>query len=188
MITASRHRLIGRPPEGLPAQLDHELRESGVPVQAMLAGWAGPTLFSSELGDGKLVPLGQRWPSHAGHALASHWVIASIRELESEETVVPHGAFVIEPGPGRLYLVDLGERGSVRFVNTSLAAFLRALVVFVAWWESTVRGSSSEGPELSDRWEQQVNALGEQLAAIDPDCLADPENYWPVWCEDLRRL
>ena len=187
MITESRHRLIGRPPEGLSAQLEREVPEPGVPAQATLDRWVGPTLFSSELGAGKLVPLGQRWPSQAGHPLGSHWVIASIRDPRSAEAAVPYAAFVLEPGSGRLRLVDLDEPGRERFVNSSLGAFLRALAAFVAWWESAARVSRS-GPEPSGRWEQQVNALGEELAAIDPDCLAFPENYWPLWCEDLRQL
>lgn len=184
MISASRDRLTSDSPPGLPAGMVRLLRTDGVPSEAVLDGWVGPKLFSSELRDGSLHRLGERWPSLATHQRAEHLVIGGITDSDGE---LEYGAFVMEPGHGRLLLVDT-QGGHERFVNSGLGEFLRCLDAFVAWWQDLVREPKSDGPESVERLDRQLGAIATRLVGIDPASMQDPNSYWPVWLTDLRTL
>jgi len=182
MISASRDRLTSDSPADLPVDTVRLLRVDGVPFEAVLEEWVGPKLFSSELRDGSLHRLGERWSGLARHRRSDHLVVGRIADSDSE---LEYGAFVMEPGLGRLLLVDI-EDGQERFVNSGLGAFLRCVDAFVAWWDGLIREPKSVGPDSDERLGRQVEFIGARLSGIDPESMQDPDSYWPLWLEDLR--
>ena len=139
-----------------------------------------------ELSGGSTGVVAQRWPALATHEHAHSMVLGLIRERDSD---LEHAAFVLEPGRGSVFLVDVDGHMS-RFVNSDLERFLRCLEAFVSWWDESVRAPQRDGgtgSEDEDR-ERGLRLLATTLEQIDSRCLADADAYWPAWIDDLRTL
>lgn len=184
MLSPIRDRLTGGALAGIPADAGKVLREMGVPRDAVLEGWVGPTLFSSELASGNASTLAQRWPTLASHEHARSFVLGRIREQDSD---LGHAAFVLKPGVGSIFLVDLDGQVS-RFVNSDVSAFLACLEKFVAWWDDLVHKQQLHGAPAPEEGEREFQVLATALEQIDSRSLADPEAYWPGWIDDLRTI
>lgn len=184
MLSPTRDRLTGGAAAGIPADADQVLREVGVPRDAVLDGWVGPTLFSSELVSGKATVVAQRWPTLASHEHARSFVLGRIREQDSD---LEHAAFVLKPAVGSIFLVDLDGRVS-RFVNTHVGAFLACMETFVAWWDALVRRQQLHGPPSPEDGERELRVLATALVEVDARSLTDAEAYWRGWIDDLRTL
>jgi hypothetical protein len=172
--TLPRDALVG---VDLPAEtLDLLVR--GVPAEVRLPDWAGPTLFSSEIGGGRLLST-----DHADAAVprtpSAGYEIGTVRETQGFPTA--YGAFVLRPGTGEVWLVDKERPADDRLVNTSLAAFMTAIEAFRVAWPRLV-------DDDLDYREDFVAAFRALLERLDAASLADPEHYWPGWLEELEAL
>ena len=145
-----------------------ELIEIGVPIEIRLDGWLSPTLFTSELGYGRVRMLAalRRVADERDFDLA---VIGTIRETQLASSDA-YSAFCIAPG-GELRVIDLGSERRDTFVNSSVTTFRASLEAFVTWWRA-----------------DDIEAIRGQLSSIDPRAMADEDHYWPVWLEDLEFL
>ncbi|MGW4382285.1 SUKH-4 family immunity protein [Kitasatospora sp. NPDC004531] len=80
-------------------------------------------------------------------------------------------------GLGRIWAVD-PDTGTGRYLNTSLAAYLRCLSLLAAR-HPALRGLDPQAAGLA------VDAFQRELAALDPTVFSDPENWWAVIVEQL---
>lgn len=155
-----------------------DLLARGVPAEVRLPDWAGPTLFTSEIGGGRLLST-----DHADAAVprspSAGWEIGTVRETQGFPAI--YGAFVLRPGTGEVWLLDKERPADDRLVNTSLGSFLTAIGAFRTAWPRLV------DDDLDDR-EDFVAAFRTLLERLDPESVADPENYWPGWLEELETL
>ncbi|MEU4063745.1 SUKH-4 family immunity protein [Streptomyces wedmorensis] len=80
-------------------------------------------------------------------------------------------AVPVEAGPG-------GQPVPPQFVNTGLPEFTRSLALLGRMW----RLRFGLNPEQAGRWTVDFQA---QLAMLDPQALASPENWWSVLLEQM---
>jgi hypothetical protein len=80
-------------------------------------------------------------------------------------------AVQMEPGPG-------GQPVPPQFVNASLPQFARCLALLGKMW----RLRYGLTPDQAGRWTTDFQA---QLAALDPQAVADPESWWSVLLEQM---
>lgn len=139
-----------------------------LPPEIRLAGYAGPTLFTSEVHGGELRPLATFDVSLRRHAQAASPVIGTIRETQGAP--IAYAAFCVEPGTGYVVIVDLDPPHVVRFVNRSVEQLV-----------ATLRAVADGWPRAAD----DETALRGELAAIDPAALADDDAFWPTCLETL---
>jgi hypothetical protein len=80
-------------------------------------------------------------------------------------------AVPLEAGPG-------GQSAPPQFVNASLPQFARCLALLGRMW----RLRYGLTPDQAGRWTTDFQA---QLAALDPQAVADPESWWSVLLEQM---
>jgi hypothetical protein len=158
----------------LPAATKQRL-ERGLPTEVRLVGWVGPTLFTSELSAGGFARASDVRGDLAGHAFEGAYVLGSVRETAGAPTA--YALFVLQPGTGQLWLLDLEEPRSTRFVNTDVDAFFQSVDRFVEGWRGLGGASGEEHAE-------RVAELRAALAAIDPPAFADDDRHWPTFFEN----
>ena len=174
VVVTERHRLREKIPDlGAAART---LAMRGVPREVRIAGWTGPTFFTSELGDGRMRTLEQ----FAGPGLDAGgvvgWVLGSMRDPFSWAEEPAAAVFVVEAGSGRVLLVDLEQGQRPTFVSSSAGLFLDAMDVFLQWW-------GGEEPV-----EERLKRIRTDLARIDPPAMTSPNHHWPQWLDDLREI
>jgi hypothetical protein len=146
-----------------------------LPSEIRLAGWQGPTLFSSEARDGQLVALATYSAPLREHAHAESLVVGTMRETQGP-TPTAYAAFCVDPRTGDVVLVDLEAAYRVRFVNSGLEEFVASLAVFVSAWPRLAAAEDSAVKSVLDR-------LRSELAAIDAAALSDDDAFWPTSLE-----
>jgi hypothetical protein len=157
----------------LPPETIRALITTGVPRELRLPDWLGPTLFTSELGNGRLErtdgpdPIVARTGDHAGY------VVGAVRDAK---TGFAYAVFVLQHRTGAALLLDLGSADDDRFVNSSLTTLLASLRAFRVAWPGLVSGEGA-GP--------MVQSFRSLLEKLDPPALAHPDHYSPGWLEDL---
>lgn len=160
----------------LPADVRETLTTRGVPDELRLPDWNGPTLFTSELGAGRLVSTAEPGALVARAGPDEAYVVGSVRETLDEPTV--YAVFALRRGTGEVWLLDANDPDGDRFVSSGLGPFLRSLEAFRAAFDRMVADSP-------DR-ERIVASFQALLEKLDPRALDDQENYWPGWLEELH--
>ncbi len=163
----------------LPGATLDTLIGDGVPRELSLPDWDGPTLFSSELADGRLVStaspgaLVERRGDHEGY------ILGAVRDRESRAV---YSVFVLRKGIGDVWLLDATRPEDDRFVNGSLDAFLASMHAFHAGFAHLV--------ETLDEAERRrlVTSFRMLLTKLDARALEDPEHYWPGWLDELEAM
>jgi hypothetical protein len=150
------------------------LLEAGLPLEVRVPGWLGPTLFSSEIASDELLTASSFDPAFEEHAFAQALVIGSVREMQGPPSA--YAAFCLRPTTGELWLVDVDDSRTARFVNRTLEQFLRSIPVFLKAW---TRAQAVPQGDISDI----ARDLHDALQAIDTDAFANQDNYWPTWLE-----
>lgn len=150
-----RHHLGSSEPEGLDTETISFLRTQGVPAELRLEGWAGPTLFTSELADGMLK-----------RNAAGEWVLGTIRETQGSSIALAD--FVIRGA--QVVLVD-GH--TERRVNRSVAAFVSSIEAFHSAFAALPVGTEAG---------VSILAASER---IDPEAFKTPDGYWSLWVEEF---
>jgi hypothetical protein len=150
-----RHYLGASEPEGLDTEMISFLRTHGVPAELRLEGWAGPTLFTSELAGGML-------KRNAG----GEWVLGTIRETQGSSIALAD--FVIRGA--QVVLVDSHTE---RNVNRSVAAFIRSIEAFHSAF-AALPVKTEAGPSLLAASKR-----------IDPEAFDTPDGYWSTWVEEF---
>jgi hypothetical protein len=140
----------------LPIPTKNLLRSEGIPVDLRLRGWAGPTLFTAEIREGRVGVRG------------SDYVIGSVREtLDAHDA---YSFFCLRRGSGDLYLALTNQPKSDRFVNSSLQSFMTSLRFFAQAWEDTRDFHATNIDNL-------IAGLRDLLHRVDPPALSNPNNY-----------
>jgi hypothetical protein len=150
----------------LPAATIDALRTVGVPRELRLAGWLGPTLFSSEIGDGRV--------SEGEHG----YLIGSIRETLSAAGTGVYARFWIQRGTGTVLWESLG-RHEAKFVNSDVQSFVSLLKFLCTAWDAI-------GDSNADDIQRLIQQLVSEISRLDPLALKDAETYWPCWVEELK--
>src|SRR5215510_915838 len=150
-----RHHLGPNEPEGLDTEAISFLRTRGVPAELRLEGWAGPTLFTSELADGTLK-----------RNAAGEWLLGTIRETQGSSMALAD--FVIRGA--QVVLVD---GYTERRVNRSVAAFVDSIEAFHRAFAALPVGT-----------EARVSVLAAS-ERIDPEAFHTPDGYWSLWVEEF---
>jgi hypothetical protein len=151
-----RHHLGPSDPPGLDADAIEFLRTHGIPAELRLAGWAGPTLFTSAIADGAL-------RRNAG----GEWVLGTIRETQGHSGAAAE--FVIRGA--QVVLID--ENGAWP-ANSSVAQFVRSIEAF-----HTAFAALPDGAEAG-------RSVLDEVERIDPVAFARPAGYWAMWVEEFR--
>jgi hypothetical protein len=175
----------------LPPATLKALATTGVPRELRLPDWAGPVLFHSELGSGRLVStaapdaLVRRTGEHEGYILGSVRDAASHARGEAGGASAGAGAggsihsvFVLRKSVGDVLLLDISKPEDDRFVNSSLDAFLASMHAFVAGW-------AHFATDVSERGDAVIASFRALLSKLDARALASPEHYWPGWLDEL---
>ncbi len=154
-----RHYLGASEPEGLDIETTSFLRTQGIPVELRLKSWAGPwlgpTLFTSELADGRLK-----------RNAAGEWVLGTICETQGSSIALAE--FVIR-GAQVVLVDDLTERP----VNRSVAMFVRSIEAFHHAFAALPVGTGIGVAVLA------------ASKRIDPEAFNTPNGYWPLWVEEF---
>jgi hypothetical protein len=145
-----------------------------LPVEIRLAGWLGPSLFTSEVRDGRLVPLYEFDTELHEHTHARSMVIGTVREAEGF-TPAAYAAFCVDPRTGIVVLVDLDAPFRVRFVNSGPEEFLASLAAFVAGWPRLARADEALA--------STIDQFRLELAGIDAAAFSDADAFWPTSLE-----
>lgn len=159
----------------LPPLTLYALRREGVPALLRLPQWPGPTLFSSELGEKRIVSTAE--PDALVSRLGDHegYIIGSVRDTMGEPKL--HSVFVLRREVGDVFLLDVADASQDRFVNSSLETFVSAMEAFFMGFPHM-----TGDPVVAKKTLATFRSLLEQL---DAPALADPEHYWPGWLEAL---
>lgn len=160
----------------LPEATLRALTTTGVPRELRLPEWPGPTLFTSELGGGRLVSTADPAAIVARTGAETGYLLGSVRDTTGDVGHV-HAAFALRRGTGEVFLLEVLDPSIDRFVASDLAVFLTALDAFHTAWPLMVSGPTREAVVASFR------AL---LTKLDARALEDPESYWPGWLEELE--
>ncbi len=174
----TRHVLPDAAIEGLElprAALD-ALTTSGLPQELRLRDWGGPTLFTSEIGGGRLVATSDPGALVTRAGPDEGYVVGSVRETLDEEPT-PYAVFALRRGTGEVWLLDVGDPANDRFVNTNLTTFLASLDAFHAAFARLVDDAPDRG--------RIVDSFRALLATMDARALAHEDHYWPGWLEEL---
>ncbi|MEQ1501117.1 MAG: SUKH-4 family immunity protein [Myxococcota bacterium] len=158
-----RHHLTDRePPAGLPAEAGWFLAQDGLPADLRLAGWAGPTLFTSAMATGSL-------PQVEGG-----WVLGTIRETQGADA--EYAQFVARAPQGDVVLIEAPD-GAVQRAGSTVPTFVRAIEAFHQGFAGL-----PQPPSPND-----VLQLLDQVRRIDPAVVDDPDSYWTRWVDELVR-
>lgn len=163
----------------LPPSVRDALGGIEVPRDLRLPNWAGPTLFTSELRDGRLPILGEDAAFDAAdERLEGGLVLGTTRETQSfREDPEPYAAFYLRPGFGDVWLTDLP--GPVRFVNTGVKTFIESLRCIWTGWK---RMMASRDPE------HEFAQLEQDLRKVDPQAFAATRDAAPCWSEWIEGM
>jgi hypothetical protein len=143
-----------------------------VPLEVRLAGWVGPTLFTSEVREGDLATLDAFAPLPSKHNHAKSLVFGTVRETQGV-IASAYSAFCIDPATGGIVLVDLDPPYRTIIVNTGLVEFVASLRAFVDAWPTIASAHERTIPGI-------LGDLRSQLGAIDPNAMSDDEWFWPT--------
>jgi len=146
-----------------------------LPADLRLSGWSGPTLFTSEVRDGRLVALGTFRDELRDHSNSLSLVIGTIRETQGP-VATAYAAFCADPSTGRVVLVDLAPPNQVRFVNRGLEQFEASIAAFVSSWPRLAKADDATAASILD----EIRA---ELTAIDAVATSDDDAFWPTSLE-----
>jgi hypothetical protein len=152
---------IGDQRPQLPLATIESLRTVGVPGELRLAGWLGPTLFSSEVSDGRLAEE------------KDGYLLGSVRETSGAPQV--HARFWLQRGTGTVLWES--PRGPT-FANSDVGSFTWLLNYFAAEW-----GAGDLGDESLQRL---ITGLRREIERLDPRALKDDDGFWPAWIAQLN--
>jgi hypothetical protein len=143
----------------LPLSTIETLRTVGVPRELRLAGWLGPTLFSSEISDGRM------------SEEREGYLLGSIRETSGAPQV--YARFWLQRATG----VVLWEspRGPT-VANSDVGSFTRSLNYFATGW----------GDPDDESLQRLIAELRGEIERIDPRALEDEDGFWPTWIAQLN--
>lgn len=127
-----------------PSVADLHRHAALLPEEVRLEGWLGPTVFSSEARGERLATLVERNQAMWAHRLAGALVIGTIRETDGEPRV--YAAYILEPGPGSVVLVDFHAPYRTRFVNSSIGQLGASLDELVKAWPKIAGADEAVAP------------------------------------------
>ena len=157
----------------LPAAVAQAVAEGSFPAEIRLAGWSGPTLFTSEISGGRLPRLS------AFVAAAPDGddpiVLGTVRETElsAGEGPVRYAAFCLDPAGERVILVDF-QTGERKAVNSGVPQMIRCLALFEREWNTFAKLHPDEIDPFLE-W------LRGALKGLDPQAFRGREDYWSSW-------
>ncbi len=161
----------------LPKATLEALTTSGVPPELCLPDWGGPTLFTSEIGEGRLVPTSDPGALVSRLGDEEGYILGSVRETV-DYVPAPYAVFVLRKGSGEVYLLDVSDPASDRFVNTSIGTFMASLLAFRTAFARLV----DDSPDRA----KVVASFRKLLAKLDEPALDDEDHYWSGWLEELE--
>ncbi|CAL9511249.1 hypothetical protein SUDANB171_03629 [Streptomyces sp. enrichment culture] len=156
--------------QGVPEIVAHTLLWSGLPLEIAPIFWAYAQ-------PGRLVPTLAEVAAERGVQPAPDAGSYLVMGTDfGKQLCVQYGtahivAVPLEAGPG-------GAPVTPQFVNASLPQFVRCLALLGRMW----RLRYGLNPEQAGRWTTDFQA---QLASLDPQAVADPENWWSVLLEQM---
>jgi hypothetical protein len=161
----------------LPKETLAALSSSGVPRELRLPDWAGPTLFTSEIGGGRLVSTTEAGALVSRTGKNEGYLIGSVRDTTGEVSA-PYSVFCLRREVGDVVLLDIRDASHDCFVNSNLHAFLASMDALRTSWNHLM----ADSPER----EAFVASFRKLLTALDARALDDEANYWPGWLEELE--
>ncbi|WP_259453664.1 SUKH-4 family immunity protein [Streptomyces ginkgonis] len=156
--------------QGVPEIVAHTLLWAGLPLEIAPLFWAYAQ-------PGRLVPTLAEVAAERGVQPAPDAGSYLVMGTDfGKQLCVQYGtahivAVPLEAGPG-------GAPVAPQFVNASLPQFVRCLALLGRMW----RLRYGLNPEQAGRWTTDFQA---QLASLDPQAVADPENWWSVLLEQM---
>jgi hypothetical protein len=162
----------------IPNRAKRLLSTRGVPDDLRLPGFLGPTLFTSEIRDGKLRPLSDYF-SRRKRLVPEGFVIGTTRETMNPVEETPYSAFTVTRN-GWVVLVDLEDFRKKWTVNSSLERYLDSLNLFFEKW--CALGFGNEDAETY----RTIRRLRNAMTRLDPAAWKSLENYWPQWFEEFE--